>query len=133
MTGGGLYVALLDNVVGKVLKFNFTGGKWASSQVDLPDNATIGIAASSDDTDQIMLITNGGTLVRTRAAEISQVGRNTQGVTIFNVANNERVVSVAKIDESEEEDIELDGGDELAAVPDATVGEDLSAGPEDGE
>jgi len=59
VTAGGLYVALLDNVVGKVLKFNFADGKWASSQVALPDNATIGIAASSDDTDQIMYTVSG--------------------------------------------------------------------------
>jgi len=59
VTAGGLYVALLDNVVGKVLKFNFAGGKWSSSQVALPDNATIGIAASSDDTDQIMYTVSG--------------------------------------------------------------------------
>lgn len=59
VTAGGLYVAMLDNVVGKVLKFNFAGGKWSSTQVDLPDNATIGIAASSDDTDQIMYTVSG--------------------------------------------------------------------------
>ncbi|MFM7350151.1 MAG: prolyl oligopeptidase family serine peptidase [Erythrobacter sp.] len=59
VTGGGLYVALLDNVVGKVLKFNFKDGKWASTPVALPDNATIGIAASSDDTDQIMYTVSG--------------------------------------------------------------------------
>jgi DNA gyrase subunit A len=81
----------------------------------------------------LMLVTDQGKMIRTSVGDIRIAGRNTQGVTIFNVANNERVVSVAKIDESEEEDIELDGGDELAAVHDATVGEDLSAGPEGGE
>jgi prolyl oligopeptidase len=59
VTGGGLYVALLDNVVGKVLKFNFDGGRWTSTQVALPDNATVGIAASSDETDQIMYTVTG--------------------------------------------------------------------------
>lgn len=59
VTGGGLYVALLDNVVGKVLKFRFDDGKWIQSQVDLPENATIGIAASSDETDQIMYTVSG--------------------------------------------------------------------------
>ena len=59
VTGGGLYVALLDNVVGKVLKFKFADGKWTSTQVALPDNATIGIAASSDETDQIMYTVSG--------------------------------------------------------------------------
>ena len=49
-------------------------------------------------------------------------------MTIFKVAKNEKVVSVAKIDESEEEEIELDGGDEIAPDPDATVGEDLASG-----
>lgn len=59
VTGGGLYVALLDNVVGKVLKFKFADGQWTSTQVALPDNATIGIAASSDETDQIMYTVSG--------------------------------------------------------------------------
>jgi prolyl oligopeptidase len=59
VTAGGLYVALLDNVVGKVLKFNFADGKWSSTPVALPGNATIGIAASSDDTDQIMYTVSG--------------------------------------------------------------------------
>jgi DNA gyrase subunit A len=49
------------------------------------------------------------------------MGRNTQGVTIFRVADNEHVVSVAKIDESEEEEIEIDGGDEIAPETGATV------------
>jgi prolyl oligopeptidase len=54
ITGNALFVTLLDNVVGKVLQFNFEGGQWVSKQVALPDNATLGIAASSDETDQIM-------------------------------------------------------------------------------
>ncbi|QFT78387.1 prolyl oligopeptidase family protein [Erythrobacter sp. THAF29] len=54
ITGNALFVGLLDNVVGKVLKFNYVDGEWVSEQVELPDNATVGIAASSDETDQIM-------------------------------------------------------------------------------
>ena len=54
ITGNALFVGMLDNVVGKVLKFNFVDGAWTSEQVALPDNATVGIAASSDETDQIM-------------------------------------------------------------------------------
>jgi len=59
VTGEALYVSLLDNVVGKVLRFNFKDGKWVSTPVALPDNATIGIAASSDKTDQIMYTVSG--------------------------------------------------------------------------
>jgi prolyl oligopeptidase len=58
VTANALYVELLDNVVGKVLRFNFVanddGGSWVSTQVDLPDNATVDITTASNVTDQIM-------------------------------------------------------------------------------
>jgi DNA gyrase subunit A len=78
--------------------------------------------------EQLMLVTDQGKVIRTTVGDIRIAGRNTQGVTIFNVADNEKVVSVAKIDESEEEDIELEAGEELDPVPDAVVGEDLASG-----
>ena len=74
--------------------------------------------------EQLMLVTDQGKMIRTTVGDIRIAGRNTQGVTIFNVANNERVVSVARIDESDEEEIELEGGDELAPDTGATIGED---------
>ena len=64
--------------------------------------------------EQLMLVTDQGKMIRTTVGDIRIAGRNTQGVTIFNVAENEKVVSVAQIDESEEEEVELEGGDELA-------------------
>jgi len=54
VTANALYVGMLDNVVGKVLEFNYADGAWVSREVALPDNATVGIAASSNETDQIM-------------------------------------------------------------------------------
>ena len=51
-----------------------------------------------DDTDDIMLITSGGVLVRTRANEISVIGRNTQGVKVIRMDDGEKVVSVDRID-----------------------------------
>jgi DNA gyrase subunit A len=78
----------------------------------------------------LMLVTDQGKVIRTTVGDIRIAGRNTQGVTIFRVADNEKVVSVARIDESEEEEIDLDGGDEIAPVPDATIGEDLASGDE---
>jgi DNA gyrase subunit A len=53
-----------------------------------------------------MLISNKGTLVRARAVDVSIIGRNTQGVTLINIAKGEKLVSVAKIAETEEEDSE---------------------------
>jgi prolyl oligopeptidase len=58
-TGNALYVTLLDNVVGKVLQFNFENGQWVSKPVPLPDNATLGIATSSDETEEIMYTVTG--------------------------------------------------------------------------
>jgi DNA gyrase subunit A len=69
----------------------------------------------------LMLVTDQAKIIRTTVGDIRIMGRNTQGVTIFRVADNEHVVSVAKIDESEEEEIEIDGGDELAPETGATV------------
>src|SRR5256885_7374258 len=71
----------------------------------------------------LMLVTDQGKMIRTTVGDIRVMGRNTQGVTIFRVAEDEHVVSVAKIEEAEEEDIEIDGGDEIAPVDDAVIGD----------
>jgi DNA gyrase subunit A len=81
--------------------------------------------------EQLMLVTDGGKMIRTSVGDIRIAGRNTQGVTIFNVADGERVVSVARIDESEEEEIDLDGGDELAPDEGMVAGSDELARPVD--
>jgi DNA gyrase subunit A len=81
--------------------------------------------------EQLMLVTDQGKMIRTTIADIRIMGRNTQGVTIFRVAENEQVVSVARIDESDEEEIELDSGDDIEPMPDAVVGEDELSQPVD--
>jgi len=58
-----------------------------------------------EDDDEAMLITNGGTLVRTRVAEVSVIGRNTQGVKIIGVSENEQLISIEKVAESEEDSV----------------------------
>ncbi len=54
--------------------------------------------------DEVLLISDGGTLVRTRAAEISQVGRNTQGVTLMRMADNETLQALERLDASLDDD-----------------------------
>jgi DNA gyrase subunit A len=81
----------------------------------------------------LMLVTDQGKMIRTTVVDIRIMGRNTQGVTIFRVAEGEHVVSVAKIDESEEEEIEVEGGDEIAPTPDAVTGESELEKPADPE
>jgi DNA gyrase subunit A len=82
--------------------------------------------------EQLMLVTDQAKVIRTTVGDIRVMGRNTQGVTIFRVADDERVVSVAKIEETDDE-IEVESDGELAPTDDAEVGEDLAEGPADGE
>jgi len=58
----------------------------------------------------VLLISDGGTLVRTRAAEIAQVGRNTQGVTLMRLGEGEALQAIERIDISIEENGEDDAG-----------------------
>ena len=53
-TKSSLYVSILDNVRGQVLKFDYVDGAWTSQRIGLPENATVGVATASDETDQIM-------------------------------------------------------------------------------
>jgi DNA gyrase subunit A len=61
-------------------------------------------AVRVDEGDEIMLITNGGTLVRTPADDVSQMGRDTQGVTLIRLAKDEKLIGIERIEA-------LDGSD----------------------
>ncbi len=54
--------------------------------------------------DEIMLITTGGVLIRTRVSEIREMGRSTQGVRLINLGENERLAGLEKVLEPEEVD-----------------------------
>jgi DNA gyrase subunit A len=54
--------------------------------------------------DEVMLISSGGTLVRTPVSDISIMGRNTQGVTLIRVEEGQRLVGLARIESIEEDD-----------------------------
>ncbi|MGL5994485.1 MAG: DNA gyrase C-terminal beta-propeller domain-containing protein, partial [Aeromonas sobria] len=82
-------------------------------------------AIQVDDTDQIMLITNGGTLVRTRVAEVSIIGRNTGGVRLIRTGEDETVVGLQRIAESDEDE------NDVVAV-DGEVSEGTDIAPEVG-
>lgn len=69
-------------------------------------NGKVVAAVQVEENDQIMLITDAGTLVRTRVNEVSLVGRNTQGVRIIRTAETESVVSLERICEIEEDETE---------------------------
>ena len=67
-----------------------------------------------------MLITTGGVLVRTRVAEIREMGRATQGVTLINVDEGTTLSGLQRIAESDDGD---DEGDDLGDEDMATDGE----------
>ena len=69
-------------------------------------NGKVVAAAQVVESDQIMLITDAGTLVRTRVSEVSIVGRNTQGVRLIRTAEDEHVVSLEPVCELDEDDNE---------------------------
>ena len=73
-------------------------------------------AVQVDENDEIMLISNAGTLVRTRVSEVSTVGRNTQGVRLIRTGENEQLVALQRIEEIEDAEIIEAEGDEAEAV-----------------
>lgn len=79
-------------------------------------------AIQVEDTDQIMLITNGGTLVRTRVSEVSVIGRNTGGVRLIRTGEDETVVGLQRVAESDEEETEA-----LAVEGEVSEGTDTAA------
>lgn len=70
-------------------------------------------AIQLSDHHEVLLISDGGTLVRTRAAEISQVGRNTQGVTLIRLGEGEVLQALERLDASLDDEEEA-GADDAA-------------------
>ena len=93
-------------------------------------------AVQVEDNDEIMMITDNGTLVRTRVNEVSIIGRNTQGVRLIRTAEDEHVVALQRIDEIEEPELvegeaiegEVEQGVEAAAQTPATDADDATEG-----
>ncbi|HEX3123796.1 MAG TPA: DNA gyrase subunit A, partial [Rhodanobacteraceae bacterium] len=77
-------------------------------------NGALVAAVQIDSAHEIMLISNQGTLVRTRAAEVARVGRNTQGVTLIRLPAEEALVGVVRIEA-------LNGDDEEGASPETVT------------
>jgi DNA gyrase subunit A len=64
----------------------------------------VGLALVQE-TDEVMLVTNRGQMIRTRVAEIRETGRNAQGVRVMNVEADERVVAIEPVGESDDDEI----------------------------
>ena len=68
--------------------------------------SVVGALAVSE-RDEIMLITSGGQMVRTRVAEIREVGRNTMGVKLINLPAKEKLQAIAPVVSQTEESVDL--------------------------
>jgi DNA gyrase subunit A len=70
------------------------------------------------DKDNLMIINKSGIMIRTRVSELRVMGRNTQGVRLIRLNNDDEISSIAKIEMEDEEEVIIDG-----AVTDVTDGE----------
>ena len=77
-------------------------------------NGKLVAASLVSEEDQIMLITTGGILVRTRVSEIREMGRSTQGVTLISVDSGTVLSGLQRIAESDEDDGENDGEESIS-------------------
>ena len=81
-------------------------------------NGKVVRALQVNETDEAMLITDQGTLVRFKVKELSIIGRNTQGVRLINVAAGEHVVGMQRIEELQEDESTLDLDDDSTVLSD---------------
>jgi DNA gyrase subunit A len=77
------------------------GGKGILTIKTSERNGPVVYTCQVTDSDQLMIITEKGKIIRLRAAEISVIGRNTQGVRLINLEEDEKVVGVAKVVEED--------------------------------
>lgn len=93
------------------------GGKGITAMAVNSRNGKLVASFPVENADQIMLVTDGGQLIRVPVDGIRVVGRNSQGVTVFSTRDKEKVVSVEHIEGEEGEegegvdDVEIDAGD----------------------
>ncbi len=103
------------------------GGKGIAAMVVNGRNGPLVAGFPVEETDQIMLVTNAGQLIRVPVDGVRVAGRNTQGVIVFNTAADERVVSVDRVTDDGEE-----GTEAVDASPDGSTDAPDGDEPNDG-
>jgi DNA gyrase subunit A len=113
------------------------GGQGVIAMVCNERNGEMVGAVQVSDTDEMMLISDQGTLVRTRVEEVSSLGRNTQGVVLIRLGGDEHLVGIERVDaiESDENDEPDDTDGDAALVNDegAAAADDASSGNDDSD
>ncbi len=99
------------------------GGKGVIAIKTSERNGELVGAVSIDESKELMLISDGGTLVRTRASEVATTGRNAQGVRLIRLGNEEILVGVVSVEAVEEDDFIEDVEGETSEVETTNVNE----------
>ncbi|MDP2228803.1 MAG: DNA gyrase subunit A, partial [Moraxellaceae bacterium] len=84
-------------------------------------------AVQVTEADELMLISDQGTLVRTRVSEVSVLSRNTQGVTLIKLADDEHLVGVVRLQDVGGDDLDAEFMDGAEAVADSNASADVDA------
>jgi DNA gyrase subunit A len=84
--------------------------------MDLTDKTGLKLVAASlvEESDDIMLITTGGVLIRTKVAEVRETGRSAQGVRLINLDEGEKLIGLEIVAESEAECEDVEGEGDAA-------------------
>ena len=110
------------------------GTQGVKAIADSERNGVVIGAKLVDDNDEVMLITTGGVLIRTRVAEIRGMGRATQGVTLISLDDGEKLAGLEKVAESvAEAEAEVEGDVVVPESADAAPGEGVADNNEGGE
>ena len=99
---GSTILTVTENGFGKRTKTSeyrrqSRGGKGILTIKTSERNGSVVYSYQVNEQDQLMIITEHGKIIRIRVADISVIGRNTQGVKLINIAQGEKVVGVAKL------------------------------------
>jgi DNA gyrase subunit A len=106
------------------------GGKGIIDIKTTERNGKVVSVAQARDTDEVMLVTNGGMLIRMRVKEISVIGRNTQGVRLISLESaDEKATGISRLPESAEVEEGAEPGTPPPAEPE---GAPPAAGPDGG-
>jgi len=110
--GGNIYILTAsENGYGKRTRLEAfplrgRGGQGVIAMQTSERNGSLVAAMQIYDSDEMMLITDRGTLVRTRVEEVSITSRNTQGVMLIRLGKEEKLVKTVRVDEPEEAEFE---------------------------
>jgi len=137
VVGDGDVLTATENGYGKRTKADDypSKGRGGLGVIDIKTsdrNGRVVGAVQVSDEDEIMLITNAGTLVRTSVAEVSVLGRNTQGVRLIRLSEGEELVELAAIDETDaNQSEELQAAEDQAAAEEQAANSDEKAASEE--